>query len=61
MTDHTGGVRVSELQPPTDLLFIPRVTESMQSLGDDDAGWGKLLTCPPELLATLPAEISGSK
>jgi hypothetical protein len=21
----------------------------MQSLGDDDPGWGKLLTCPPEL------------
>jgi hypothetical protein len=49
VTDHIGGVRVSELRPPIGLLFIPRVNESMQSLGDDDPGWGKLLTCQPEL------------
>jgi hypothetical protein len=49
VTDHIGGVTVSELRPPTGLLFIPRVNESMQSLRDDDTGWGKLLTCPPEL------------
>jgi hypothetical protein len=49
VTDHIGGVRVSELRPPTCLLFIPGMNESMHSHRNDDAGWGKLLTCPPEL------------
>jgi hypothetical protein len=31
------------------LLFIPWVIVSMESHGDDDAGWGELLTHPPEL------------
>jgi hypothetical protein len=30
---------VSELRPPTGLLFIPRVNMSMDSHGDDYAGW----------------------
>jgi hypothetical protein len=38
MTDHIGGVSVSEQQKPTGLPFIPQVNESMQSLGDDDPG-----------------------
>jgi hypothetical protein len=40
---------VSEPWPPTGLLFIPWVNASMESHGGDDASWGKLLTCPPEL------------
>jgi hypothetical protein len=30
-------------------LFILLVNVSVESHGDDDAGWGKLLTHPPEL------------
>jgi hypothetical protein len=49
------GWRVSERRPPTGLMFIPGVNVSVESHGggsgddDDDAGWGKLLTRPPEL------------
>jgi hypothetical protein len=40
---------VSELRPPTGLLFIPGWYVSVASHGGNDAGWGKLLTRPPEL------------
>jgi hypothetical protein len=44
---------VSEPRPPTSLLFFPGWYVSVDSLGadddDDDAGWGKLPTRPPEL------------
>jgi hypothetical protein len=33
----------------TGLLFIPRWYMSVESRSDDDAGWGKFSTRPPEL------------
>jgi hypothetical protein len=57
-----GWDYVSELRPPTGPLFIPEWYVNLKSNGDDDAGWGKLLT-PPLGLSGSPTstDIWGKK
>jgi hypothetical protein len=57
-----GWDYVSELRPPTGLLFIPQVMYGHEEPWWNDVDMGKLLICLPEhSLAVLPAELSSSK
>jgi hypothetical protein len=51
---------VSELRPPTGLMFTSQVIYGRgKPWWDDDASWGKLLTCPPELWRSTSRVIWG--
>jgi hypothetical protein len=54
-----GWDYVSELRPPTDLLFILRWYVSVESHGGDDAGWVQFLTHPPELCGSRTSRLPG--
>jgi hypothetical protein len=52
------GWDVSAPRPTTGLLFIPQlICKRGETLWDDNAGWGKLLTRPPEFSGSATSRV----